>query len=317
MLPYLPLKVSFADMGGIESIRKTVTAQMEEGFKAGIFKAPDLTGIIKERVQIPTRDGASLGGVVYRPESGVKGPLLVFYHGGGFVSGFPETFEPEAELLTKELGVTVLGVAYRVAPENIFPTAVNDAVDSLKWQPLGADPSKGFIVAGSSAGGNLAAGAARNSIDSNLSPPLTGVFLNVPLLVHPTAVPEKFKPHYNSEEEFKDGMILDRRGMQDSSLIVADAYQWDPTSKEASPLLWPKGSKPHPPTYIQVCGADPLRDDGLIYESILREEGVPTRLDVYPGLPHGSLNFMPMLSQSKKALVDVKDGVQWILNQKA
>lgn len=78
---------------------------------------------------------------------------------------------------------------------------------------LGADPSKGFIVSGASAGGNLAAVAAHEAADAKLSPPLTGVFLCIPFLVHPDAVPEKYKPHYNSWEENKDAMILDQRGM--------------------------------------------------------------------------------------------------------
>jgi len=62
---------------------------------------------------------------------------------------------------------------------------------------------------------------------------------------------------------------------------------------------------------------DPLRDDALIYESILKENGVPTRLEVYPGIPHGGLDFLPMLSQSKKSLRDMKAGVEWLLSHKS
>lgn len=69
----------------------------------------------------------------YRPESGEYGPLFVYYHGGGWGFGFPETNEAVFEILTKELGFTVVGVAYWLAPEHAFPTAANDAYDSLKW----------------------------------------------------------------------------------------------------------------------------------------------------------------------------------------
>jgi acetyl esterase/lipase len=63
---------------------------------------------------------------------------------------------------------------------------------------------------------------------------------------------------------------------------------------------------------------DPLRDDSLIYEYLLREEGgVPTRVDVYAGLPHGGTDFLPMLTQSKKALRDAKAGFEWLLSQKS
>jgi acetyl esterase/lipase len=63
-------------------------------------------------------------------------------------------------------------------------------------------------------------------------------------------------------------------------------------------------------------GADPLRDEALIYEHLLREAGTPTKFEVYAGLPHGAPDFFPMHSVAKKALVDLKEGVEWILNQK-
>ena len=129
----MPPNISFADMGGADGIRKMLVHQIQEGLKAGTMQPADLTGVQKSEIQIPSRDGASLRAVVYRPESGEKGPLFVYYHGGGFVFGFPEAYESAFEVLTKELGFTVVGVAYRVAPEAVFPTAANDAFDSLKW----------------------------------------------------------------------------------------------------------------------------------------------------------------------------------------
>jgi acetyl esterase/lipase len=133
MLPLMPPNVSFADMGGALGIRKTIENSIQESLKAGIFQPADFTGIQKSEIQIPARDGGSLRAVVYRPETGDNGPLFVYYHGGGFVFGFPEANESVFEILTKELGFTVVGVAYRLAPESVFPTAANDAFDSLKW----------------------------------------------------------------------------------------------------------------------------------------------------------------------------------------
>lgn len=132
----MPPNVSFADMGGADGIRKIIIDQIQEGVKAGIFQPADFTGVRKSEIQIPARDGSSLRAVVYCPESAGPGPLFVYFHGGGFVFGFPEAYEAAFEILTKELGFTVLGVAYRLAPEAVFPTAANDAWDSLKWVRL-------------------------------------------------------------------------------------------------------------------------------------------------------------------------------------
>jgi acetyl esterase/lipase len=71
-----------------------------------------------------------------------------------------------------------------------------------------------------------------------------------------------------------------------------------------------------PPTYFQICGADPLRDEGLIYEQVLREDGgVKTRLDVFPGLPHGFWSWFPMAEFSKDFQMKTVEGLKWLLEQ--
>lgn len=92
-----------------------------------------------------------------------------------------------------------------------------------------------------------------------------------------------------------------------------EAYKPDPKSPEGYALLNPKGHKGLPKAYIQICGMDPLRDDGLIYEEVLRENGVKTRIDIYPGLPHEFWLFLTQLESSKKWKREFVEGVRWLL----
>jgi acetyl esterase/lipase len=87
----------------------------------------------------------------------------------------------------------------------------------------------------------------------------------------------------------------------------------DPKSELFSPLLWPSGHADLPPTYIQVCGRDPSRDDGLIWERALRARGVPTKIDAYPGCPHAFDVLWPHMAQAGKFNEDRENGYAWLL----
>jgi acetyl esterase/lipase len=97
--------------------------------------------------------------------------------------------------------------------------------------------------------------------------------------------------------------------------LFVDNYKNDSLSPLRSPLIFPS-HKDLPPAYFQVCGADPLRDEGLIYEMVLREDcGIKTKLDIFPGLPHGFWTWWP----SAKFGVDLQEksvaGLKWLLEQ--
>jgi acetyl esterase/lipase len=181
---------------------------------------------------------------------------------------------------------------------------------------LGADPSKGFLVGGTSAGGNIAAAISHIARDERLSPPLTGCHLMIPVICNIDALPEKYRKDQHSWEQNEDAAVLGRKACD----LFWDCYV--PVSERDnelfSPLIYKTGHANLPPHYFQICGADPLRDEALIYERVLREEeGFKTKVDVYPGLPHGFWSVFPTIESSKRFIEESVKGVQWLQEQKA
>jgi len=165
-------------------------------------------------------------------------------------------------------------------------------------------------VAGASAGGNLATVLAHRVRDDPFfeGRRVTGQLLQIPCVVHPDAYPEKFKAELQSCEKIRDP-LLDKRIIPD----LYAKYAAPPSDPECSPLLYPS-HKGLPPTFLQVCGADPLRDEALLYEKVLREDGVKTKLHVYPGVGHGFYVLIPHSSAALKFDRDFRDGLGWLLN---
>ncbi|KAI9820096.1 MAG: hypothetical protein M1832_003803 [Thelocarpon impressellum] len=300
----------------IPSLRRLAQASK----KASIASA--LTGdapVDTHERHIPVRDGTEMPVRIYQPKDASKGdgPLFVMLHGGGFCLGDLNSEQINCRNICEKAGFVVVNVDYRLAPEHPFPTPLDDAYDAVKWaaasfSSLRADPRKGFIVGGTSAGANFAAVITHLARDEGLRPPLTGVFLSAPAVLSSTVVPEKYKSHYLSREQNKDAPGL---GM-DMINMFFKAYSPDPQSPLFSPFIFPTGHLGLPRTYFQVCGMDPLRDEALLYEKVLREEcAVPTRVDVYPGVPHGFWSAHPGLTATKKRFADAVDGARWLLEE--
>lgn len=223
-------------------------------------------------------------------------------------------------MFARDLGAVCVNVEYRLAPEHAFPTGVHDCQDVVKWcaktastssQTLPADPRLGFIVGGASAGGNLAAVMCQLSRDEGLSPPLTGQYLCVPALLWVDAVPEKWKAEYRSRFNASHDPVL--KLMPDGNDRLMDSLRPETKSSLFSPLLHPS-LKGLPPAYFQLGGLDPLRDEGLLYERVLREEnGVPTKLGVYDGYGHMFWTNWPRLPRSQEFVNDTLKGMRWLL----
>lgn len=241
-------------------------------------------------------------------------PFIVLFHGGGFSAGNVEYMTRPGREFALEFGAVVVSATYRLAPEFKFPIPMQDSWDTLVWlagnaSQFGANPATGFIVGGVSAGGTMAAVLTQLARDRNLQPPLTGSFVSIPLLLAKDIVPSKYKKEWRSLDENKNNPSLSRDTIKSIIRTLAPDVK--------SPLFSPFNSRtPHvglPPTYIHLGGLDVLRDDGVIYEKALRENGVRTKIDIYPELGHAAWTIYSIGSRGQLG-PNTMNGMRWLLN---
>jgi acetyl esterase/lipase len=266
---------------------------------------------------LTVRDGASVGVQFYEPlkakRSG-KEPLVVKFHGGGFVVGSHAIEEVENRLVATEAGAVVASIDYRMAPEYKFPYAVNDCFDALKWcaanaERLGVDKNK-IILAGGSAGGNLVSAVALmakiEKFGDNGEGKIAGVAAMIPATCHPELHP-KDKYELQSLEQNAEAPTLPKKSMMWFwKQYVPDANVDMGAPREYHSPLLADDLTGLPPFLIQVAGLDPLRDEGMAWAEALKDAGVKVELKVYPGLPHG-FYFLSQLKESNdywQAVVD-------------
>ncbi|KAM3465645.1 hypothetical protein MY5147_009236 [Beauveria neobassiana] len=277
------------------------------------------SAIVETDLVCPVRDGTTIKLRWYRPAMPPTPglPLVVHYHGGGYILGDLNTSSPFCQAVVRDHGAVVIDVDYRLAPEHPFPTGKNDAWDALVWisknyAVLGADPSLGFLVAGLSAGGNIAASMALVARDEKLEPALTGTYLCVPELVSShQKLPDKYQSLWLSRVQNKAAPILDQPFLD--FIKGKQCYKPKLESHYHAPAHHPQGHAGLPKTYIDVCGLDPFRDDGIIYEQLLQDAEVLTRMDIYPGMPHGWWVVLPELEGTEEYHRKRREGLKWLL----
>lgn len=175
------------------------------------------------------------------------------------------------------------------------------------------------MIGGASAGGNISAVLATLARDKKLDPPLTGTYLCVPALLSPDHVPERYIGSYISWAENTQDPVLKNPGkpLGQTMESIRSVVEFDSESPLFDPTLNERGLKNFPPTYLELGGMDPLRDDGLVFEKMLREEnGVRTRLDLHEGFGHMFWMNFPGMKKSREAAKSRLEGIRWLLEPK-
>jgi acetyl esterase/lipase len=223
-------------------------------------------------------------------------PIVVYFHGGGFVAGDLDTHDGTCRQHAVGADAVVVSVDYRLAPEHPYPAAVDDAWAATQWvaehgSEIQADTSR-LAVAGDSAGGTISAVVAQRARD-NGGPPILFQLLWYPSTLWDTSLP--------SFTENADAAILDRA----SIAAFSRWYAGDVDLSNPPPGMAPGRAENLaglPPAYIGVAGHDPLRDDGIRYGELLAAAGVPVQVDNADTLVHGYVGYAGVVPAATDAL---------------
>ena len=297
-MPLDPLAKQFLDqlaasgMPLLESMTPAEARLATEGMICAVAEAPQLASVEDRRIpgpagEIPVR--------VYTPEGRVPQPILVYFHGGGFVIGSLDSHDPICRVLASRIPAIVVAVDYRLAPEHPFPAAAEDAYAATCWvaahaRDFGGDAGR-IAVAGDSAGGNLSA------VVSLLARDRGGPSLAHQLLIYPVT---DFSFETRSHIDNAEGYFLTRPLME----WFLGQYFSGPTprSDPRFAVLRAPDLRGLPPATVVTAEFDPLRDEGESYAARLRAAGVPAELTRTDGMFHGFFGMPAVFPQAETAI---------------
>ncbi|ODV97592.1 hypothetical protein PACTADRAFT_47480 [Pachysolen tannophilus NRRL Y-2460] len=283
----------------LSSIAKTFDIEiLREFIKEEAFSAP-----IPARVFVPMGE---------KPKEGW--PLFIWFHGGGWVLGNISTENSFCTKIASLSKCIVMSVDYRLAPENPFPAAVNDAYEALLYgfgkatSELGINPRK-IAIGGSSAGGNLTAVITHkfsNSTFADIFPPVVFQLLVVPVTDN-SATPES-QPSWK-ENEFTPQLPAEKM-LWYRKLYLPNGDE-DLQNPEASPLFYPDNSFTKlPPCLILAAECDVLRSEAEAYNEKLIKNGINSKIIIYSGVPHPVMAMDAVLQKGRDLGKDAADAIR-------
>jgi len=263
---------------------------------------PEPVGKISH-VLIPGPASGEILARVYTPKGDGPFPVLVYFHGGGWVIANLDVYEPSCRALCNAAECVVVSVAYRQAPEHKYPAAAEDAYAATQWvmanaAKLGGDPAR-VAIGGESAGGNLATVTCLRARDKGEKLPIAQ------LLIYPVTDSRMDTPSYT---ENKNAKPL-------NAAMMAWFWKHYLSSEEdwrhpyASPMRAPDLSG-LPPATVITAELDPLRDEGEAYAKRLSEAGVEVRATRYDGVTHEFFGLAGVVSTAKDALQEAADALK-------
>lgn len=280
-------------------VRSLSVEALREGVRASSLGFPRLDVPLAIRDDAVDGPGGEIPVRIYTPDSAVPLPIIVYFHGGGWVVGDLDTQDMIARGLGHGAQSVVVSVDYRLAPEHPFPAAPDDAWAATLWAAehaaqIGGDAAR-IAVAGDSAGANLATGVALRARDAG-GPKLSAQVMFYGSGNFPSA-------DTASMIEFSEGPLLSR----DDVHYFWNLYLADPASDQHHPLASPIRAQSHeglPPAFAATAEIDPSRDDGELYAAKLAAAGVDVEAHRYAGMVHGFVSWLGILPDAQRAVDD-------------
>ncbi|MDQ9011894.1 alpha/beta hydrolase [Acinetobacter gerneri] len=280
----------FLGKGDIEKARKQMDLQTQS-----IVNKPTHVQFVED-IRLPLQSG-SVYARHYHPAPNKKLPLIVFYHGGGFVAGSVDSHDEMCRLLAVHSKSQVLSIDYPLAPEVGPHALIQSCEDALAWVYQNRRNFKilknKIAIAGDSAGGNICAVLAQRTSRAVYAP-------QAQFLIYPAV---DFKSRHPSFFAYKDGLVLTGSDIDIVTEKYPNAYHVDLDDTVISPTYG--NLKKLAPAYIVTAGHDVLHDEGKIYAYKLRQNGVKVHYQDYEDQTHGFINLTPISKKAKKYVIEM------------